>query len=384
MGLAEFGSYVLLFLLVFGMSATTDIHHVRKQMKNSKALLAGVTLQFLILPFVGFVVVKILRLDTPTGVTLLVVTSSPGGSYSNWWCSLFNAELALSVTMTAISTLLSIVMLPINLLIYTAGSYSTDVVQELDWGDLFISLIVVIGGIGGGIISSAVMNSTRFNLNANKLGNLAGIALVTYSALVSSSSENDKLWSQDAKFYFAIMAPALIGVSVATWLASKCNLEKPERVAVAVEACYQNTGIATSVAIAMFSGADQAKAVSVPLFYGVCEMVILACYCLCCWKIGWTKAPADENICTVITTSYEVEKANLESPNAIEVVHNENQKDEEDAQDVVFNQTLQGYQVDQQSLHERPNAMMNSMLDSSDNSRIEGDDTLPADGKELT
>jgi ACR3 family arsenite efflux pump ArsB len=76
---------LLLFFLVFGMSATTDIAHVRKQLRNRNALLTGISLQFIILPFVGFVVVKLLRLDAPLGITLLVVTSSPGGSYSNWY-----------------------------------------------------------------------------------------------------------------------------------------------------------------------------------------------------------------------------------------------------------------------------------------------------------
>jgi predicted Na+-dependent transporter len=80
---AEVGSSLLLFFLVFGMSATVDIHQVRKQLRNRNALLTGIALQFLILPFVGFVVVKILKMDAPTGITLLVVTSSPGGSYSN-------------------------------------------------------------------------------------------------------------------------------------------------------------------------------------------------------------------------------------------------------------------------------------------------------------
>jgi len=64
----------------------------------------------------GFAVVKVMQLPAAQGITLIVVTSSPGGSYSNWWCSLFNASLALSVTMTAISTILSVVMLPANLL----------------------------------------------------------------------------------------------------------------------------------------------------------------------------------------------------------------------------------------------------------------------------
>lgn len=76
---------LLLFFLVFGMSATTDIGHVRKQLRNRNALLTGISLQFVILPFVGFVMVKLLRLDAPLGITLLVVTSSPGGSYSNWY-----------------------------------------------------------------------------------------------------------------------------------------------------------------------------------------------------------------------------------------------------------------------------------------------------------
>ena len=145
--LAEIGSSLLLFCLVYGMSATVDLRSMRRQIGNVWALLIGITLQFVILPFCGFCVVKILNLPAVTGITLLVITSSPGGSYSNWWCSMFNAELALSVTMTGLSTVLSIIMLPVNLLLYTKWTYSDDVVQSLDWTALFVSLVVVISGI---------------------------------------------------------------------------------------------------------------------------------------------------------------------------------------------------------------------------------------------
>ena len=83
--LKEIGSSILLFFLVFGMSATVDIGHVWKQLRNRNALLTGISLQFLILPFVGFIIVRLLDMDAPLGITLLVVTSSPGGSYSNWY-----------------------------------------------------------------------------------------------------------------------------------------------------------------------------------------------------------------------------------------------------------------------------------------------------------
>mmetsp|Transcript_2798 Transcript_2798/g.3957 ORF Transcript_2798/g.3957 Transcript_2798/m.3957 type:complete len:512 (+) Transcript_2798:338-1873(+) len=326
--LAEIGSSILLYFLVFGMSATVELSHLRKQIRNRNALLTGISMQFVILPCLGFAVVKLLDMDAPMGISLLVVTSSPGGSYSNWWCSMFNADLALSVTMTAISTLLSTIMLPVNLIIYATTSYSSKVVASLDWYALFLSLVVVIGGIGTGLLCSAKINSPTFNVLANKLGNLAGIALVTYSVLVSSSGKNDtdsggnggQLWNQEPWFYMAIASPCIIGLMIATFITSRLNLYKPERVAVAVECCYQNTGIATSVAITMFQGDDLAIAISVPLFYGICEAVVLAFYCLGAWKVGWTKAPPSDPFLKVIAKTYEVETHERCDPNAIEIV----------------------------------------------------------------
>jgi predicted Na+-dependent transporter len=76
---------VLLFFLVFGMSATVDVACLKTQIRNRKAILTGMALQFVLLPFLGFITVKIIPMSQPMGLTLLVVTSSPGGSYSNWY-----------------------------------------------------------------------------------------------------------------------------------------------------------------------------------------------------------------------------------------------------------------------------------------------------------
>ncbi|KAL3925896.1 MAG: hypothetical protein SGILL_000108, partial [Bacillariaceae sp.] len=73
----EIGAHILLFFLVFGMSATVNIGDMRKQLRNRAAILIGLFLQFIILPFVGFCIVKILKLEAAAGITLLVVTSSP-------------------------------------------------------------------------------------------------------------------------------------------------------------------------------------------------------------------------------------------------------------------------------------------------------------------
>ena len=87
-------SNIFLFFLIFGLSATVNVRNLKKQLQNKFAIGCGVLLQFCIMPLFGFVSVMVFRnfgLTKAMGIALLVVTASPGGSYSNWWCSMFNA-----------------------------------------------------------------------------------------------------------------------------------------------------------------------------------------------------------------------------------------------------------------------------------------------------
>mmetsp|Transcript_16517 Transcript_16517/g.27486 ORF Transcript_16517/g.27486 Transcript_16517/m.27486 type:complete len:456 (-) Transcript_16517:183-1550(-) len=310
---------LLLFFLVFGMSATVDTRAMAKQIKNKTAILTGIVLQFVVLPLLGFIVVKTLNMSHASGLTLLVVTSSPGGSYSNWFCSMFNADLALSVTMTAISTLMSVVMLPLNLLLYTKYSYEDDVVSSLDWASLFTALAVVISAITLGLFASAKVKSHRFNKISNRCGNFSGLALVVFSAAMSNTGGDAKLWEHPWTYYVSVAAPCILGLIVANILTTFVGLKKPERVTTSIECCYQNVGIATSVALTMFEGNDLSEAMGVPLFYGLVEAVAVAIYCIICWKCGWTKAPKNASFWAIIATSYEVVEAEMIELEAVEV-----------------------------------------------------------------
>ena len=87
---------------------------------------------------------------------------------------MFNADLALSVTMTAISTLLSVIMLPANLLLYARLSYDSDIIAILDWWALATAIAIVISAIGLGLYCSEKFASKRFHLNANRVRSLNG------------------------------------------------------------------------------------------------------------------------------------------------------------------------------------------------------------------
>jgi predicted Na+-dependent transporter len=312
-------SNFFLFVLIFGLSATVSIDSLKHQLGNKFALLTGVGMQFVIMPLLGFLSVFILSkgddgFTQAMGITLLVVTSSPGGSYSNWWCSLFNADLALSVAMTAVSTMLSVVMLPANLLLYSHLAYGgsdndeTNIVAALDFGTLFISLGIVMGGIISGLFCSYKIQSACFQTWANRAANVSGIALILVSILLSSVGVETSFWNQHWKFYAGVAFPCIVGLSLANLLSRTFRLGKPECVAISIECCYQNTGIATSVAVTMFSDPEiRAQAVAVPLFYGLVEAALIGVYCVWAWKAGWTKAPASEKLCIVVSKTYEVD-----------------------------------------------------------------------------
>jgi predicted Na+-dependent transporter len=254
-------SNILLFFLIYGLSATVQVQNLRHQLTNRFAIFTGVAMQFLIMPLLGFVAVLVLQNSGFTqamGVTLLVVTSSPGGSYSNWWCSLFNAELALSVAMTSVSSILSIGLLPANLFLYSWLAYGVfiepeegddvDVLKSLDFGAIFISLGVVMSGLIVGLYSGYRWDNPTFHKRANLFGSFCGIALILFSVFLGSGAGggNSNFWSLPWSFYAGVAFPCVLGMALANIFSRSFRLTRPECVAISIECCYQNTAIATS------------------------------------------------------------------------------------------------------------------------------------------
>ncbi len=181
---------ILLFFLVFGMSASIKTTELKEQMKTKRTFIIGLVMQFIVMPFLGFVSVFTLRdhgLTTPMGLTLLMVTASPGGSLSNLLCSTFNASIELSIAITSISTIMSIFMLPANLILYSNLAFmggnndnddgNTNIINAIDYlPPLFLSIGVTIAGIVCGILSSVYTGSESFRSRSNKLGTICGVA----------------------------------------------------------------------------------------------------------------------------------------------------------------------------------------------------------------
>ncbi len=303
------------------MSATVDINSLMTQVRNTKAITTGVFTQFIVLPLLGFLTIKMFHMENLSGLMLLIVTCSPGGSFSNWWCSVFNADLALSITMTSISTILAMVMLPLNLYVYSwlAFGDEVDAMRMLDFRELATSLTVVMTAVTIGVMASTKKKSHNFNVHANYLGTFAGVCLGIMAMAIVITMRDVMVWDQEWNVFVAVMIPPTVGLLLSNVVTTYRGLKKPERVTASIEASAQNCAIAMSIALTMFDGHDLAEAICVPFFYGVATFLVVGTYCIVAWKVGWTKAPPSEPFWKVITCSYEVAAAEQLEKYGVEV-----------------------------------------------------------------
>jgi sodium/bile acid cotransporter 2 len=293
-------SQVLLFLLLAGMAGSVDVKLLRAALMKWRGIALGLFCQFVVLPALGFCTVKLYSLPAKYGIALIATTASPGGAYSNWWCSIMNADLALSIAMTTVSTVVSTGLMPLNLIIYTRAAYSDT--PSLSWSKLLSSIGVAVAAVFFGTLASARFPGWRQRFNIG--GNLAGIALIAFGTAVSSSDE--PLWDKELIFYPAVSTPVIAGMvfSSVIGFCGRC-LSRPEAVSVVVEVTYQNTGLAMSIALATFSAEERGSAVGVPLYYAFCQLMLLPSFLLVSWKLGWTYAPPKTPIHRVVTQSFQ-------------------------------------------------------------------------------
>lgn len=104
----------------------------------------------------------------------------------------------------------------------------------------------------------------------------------------------------------AFPIPCLCSVVIALGLAKvSCRVPGPEAVAIAVEVCYQNTGLAMAIALSSFEEDDASKAAGVPLFYAALQVLVLPIFLLLAWKLDMTYAKRNEPLWRVIFISHQ-------------------------------------------------------------------------------
>ena len=247
--LAQVGTWVInpmLGLIMFGMGLTLNARDFRVVLSRPRDVLIGCMAQFTVMPLVAWVLVRLFRLPADLALGVILVGCCPGGTASNVITYLAGGDLALSVGMTATSTLLAPLLTPL-LTWLMAGTYA-----PVDaWGMLQSILYVVIAPILGGLLLQRLLPRTTQKAVAYLPAFSSLMIALLVSIIVAHNAP--RLLTGGWLVILVVVLHNLCGLGLGYVLGRLLGLSHPKRVAVSVEVGMQNSGLACSLATLHFA-----------------------------------------------------------------------------------------------------------------------------------
>ena len=232
---------VLLGIILFGMGTTLKIEHFVNVFKRPKEILLGVSAQYLIMPLLAFAIASLFSLNEALTVGLVLVGTVPGGTASDVITFLAKGDLALSVSLTAVSTVISPILTPIITLILIGNTISFSPV------DMFISIFqIVIIPIGLGLFLNY-----KFPEFCEELKDyLPAVSSIVIAIIVAGviGANKEAIISSSMIIIAVIILQYFLGMALGFVIGYLSGMKRKQMITIAIELCFQNSGLSTSLA----------------------------------------------------------------------------------------------------------------------------------------
>jgi BASS family bile acid:Na+ symporter len=248
----------LIQLIMFGMGTTLSLGDFTRVLKMPWPVFVGMALQFGVMPFVGWSLATILGFPPLIAAGVVLVGSCPGGVASNVITYLAGGNVALSVTMTACSTLLSPLMTP-TMMKLLAGQF-----VPVDFWRLMMDIIkMIVVPIVLGLIANRLLHGRAPWIKKSlPFVSMAGIAIII--AIITSLSR-DSLLAVAPLLLVAVVVHNAVGYVIGYLGARLLRLDERDARTVAIEVGLQNAGMASGLAISALKSSDAGLA---PAIFG--------------------------------------------------------------------------------------------------------------------
>lgn len=234
---------VMLGVIMLGMGLTLSLADFRRVLTMPKAVLAGVALQFTIMPLAGFAIAMGSGLETGLAVGLILVSCCPGGTASNVIAYLARANLALSVTMTLASTMLAVMLTPLM------TGWLAGVFVEIDRWALFRGMvsIVLVPVIAGVVLNALFPRVTKHIAKVSPLVSVLVVVLIVGGFIARS---NALIIENAGVLLGAVLALHVAGFLLGYLLTKWLGFSEDCRRTISIEVGMQNSGLGSSLAAA--------------------------------------------------------------------------------------------------------------------------------------
>ena len=239
----------IMFALGLGLTGT-DFLRVIKQPKD---FFVGAISQIILLPVIAFILVKIWPISPELAIGVMIIAAAPGGVTSNILTSFARGDVALSISLTAIISLLSVITVPF-IIVTSLGFLGSEIVaQNISLTTMAISmfLIVTVPVIIGIIFRRFASNAAiKFEPIAKKIS----IILFVIVLLGAILAEKDNIVSYFADAGLITLALNVIMMIVAFYVAKLLGTGNAQKKCIAIECGLQNGTLAIFVGTTLFGG----------------------------------------------------------------------------------------------------------------------------------
>ena len=234
----------LIQIIMFGMGTSMAISDFVGVVKMPKGVFIGVFSHFLIMPLLGFTLANISGFHPEIAAGIILIGCSPNGMASNVISYLAKANLALSITITAVSTLLAPIMTPI-LMKLLAGAFI-----EIDVVDMMVDILVmVIVPIAAGLLANKLLKGREKIIETiMPILSMAGIAFII---VIITAAGRDSLLDIGLKLILIVLCHNLLGYTLGYWSGRLFKMSERDCRTMAIEVGMQNGGLASGLAKGM-------------------------------------------------------------------------------------------------------------------------------------
>ncbi len=234
----------LMQIIMFGMGTGLSIGDFAGVARMPKGVIVGVMCHYMVMPPVAFAITRIFDFPSEIAAGIILIGSCPNGLASNVMTYLARANLALSVTLTAISTLLAPLMTPLFMQ-WLAGEYVSISFWEMAWD---ITKIVIIPVAGGLLFNQFLHGKAKWLDDSMPVLSMAGIGLII---VVITSAGRDDLLVVGPMLVLAVLLHNTSGYFLGYWFARLLRMNEKDCRTIAIEVGLQNAGLGSGLALAM-------------------------------------------------------------------------------------------------------------------------------------
>lgn len=234
----------LIQLIMFGMGTSMSLTDFVGVIKMPKGVFIGVVSHFIIMPLLGFTLAHLSGLPAEIAAGIILIGCSPNGMASNVISYLAKANLALSITITAVSTMLAPFLTPL-LMKLLAGAFIEIKVLDMMW-DIFKMVIIPIGA--GLLFNKFLYGKAKWLDKAMPLVSMFGIAFII--VIITAAGRNNLL-AIGFTLIVIVLVHNLLGYTLGYWSGRLFKMSERDCRTIAIEVGMQNGGLASGLAKGM-------------------------------------------------------------------------------------------------------------------------------------